>query len=84
MVILNNLTNEIKLIIATHLAFYRRHPWLMALFFLGFSLGSALLTAISGLNQEANTRYQNSSALINNPVTHLIRPLTGKYFIDGD
>ncbi|MBA6379966.1 MULTISPECIES: ABC transporter permease [unclassified Colwellia] len=84
MVILNNLTNEIKLIIATHLAFYRRHPWLMALFFLGFSLGSALLTAISGLNQEANTRYQNSSALINNPVTHLIKPLTGKYFIDGN
>jgi putative ABC transport system permease protein len=78
------LTNEIKLILATHLAFYRRHPWLMALFFLGFSLGSALLTAISGLNQEANTRYKNSSALINNPVTHLIKPLTGKYYIDGN
>jgi putative ABC transport system permease protein len=78
------LTNEIKLILATHLAFYRRHPWLMALFFLGFSLGSALLTAISGLNQEANTRYQHSSALINNPVTHLIKPLTGKYYIDGN
>jgi len=77
------LNNEIKLILATHLAFYRRHPWLMVLFFLGFSLGSALLTAISGLNQEANTRYQNSSALINNPVTHLIKPLTGKYYIDG-
>ncbi|WP_259366720.1 MULTISPECIES: ABC transporter permease [unclassified Colwellia] len=56
----------------------------MALFFLGFSLGSALLTAISGLNQEANTRYQHSSALINNPVTHLIKPLTGKYYIDGN
>ncbi|MFT6900626.1 MAG: putative ABC transport system permease protein [Colwellia sp.] len=56
----------------------------MALFFLGFSLGSALLTAISGLNQEANTRYDNSSALINNPVTHLIKPLTGKYYIDGN
>jgi putative ABC transport system permease protein len=78
------LTNEIKLILATHLAFYRRHPWLMALFFLGFSLGSALLTAISGLNQEANTRYENSSALINNPVTHLIKPLTGKYYLDGN
>jgi len=77
------LSNEIKLILATHLAFYRRHPWLMALFVLGFSLGSALLTAISGLNQEANTRYQKSSALINNPVTHLIQPLTGKHYIDG-
>ena len=84
MVVLTDSANEIKLILATHLAFYRRHPWLMALFFLGFSLGSALLTAISGLNQEANTRYQNSSALINNPVTHLIKPLTGKYTIDGN
>jgi len=84
MAVLNDFINEIKLILGTHLAFYRRHPWLMALFFLGFSLGSALLTAISGLNQEANTRYQNSSALINNPVTHLIKPLTGKHYIDGN
>lgn len=84
MATLPNLTNEIKLIIATHIAFYRRHPWLMALFFLGFSLGSALLTAISGLNQEANTRYQHSAALINTPVTHLIKPLTGKQYIDGN
>ena len=84
MAALTDVTHEIKLILATHLAFYRRHPWLMVLFFLGFSLGSALLTAISGLNQEANARYQNSSALINNPVTHLIKPLTGKYTIDGN
>jgi putative ABC transport system permease protein len=83
MAILTNSTNEIKLILTTHIAFYRRHPWLMALFILGFSLGSALLTAISGLNQEAKTRYQHSSALINNPVTHLIKPLTGKQTIDG-
>ncbi|MFT5852155.1 MAG: putative ABC transport system permease protein, partial [Colwellia sp.] len=81
---LSNSTNEIKLVLTTHLAFYRRHPWLMALFILGFSLGSALLTAISGLNQEAKTRYQHSSALINNPVTHLIKPLTGKQTIDGE
>jgi len=78
------LSNEVKLILATHIAFYRRHPWLMILFILGFSLGSALLTAISGLNQEAKTRYQHSSALINNPVTHLIKPLTGKQTIDGN
>lgn len=84
MATLTNLTNEIKLILATHIAFYRRHPWLMALFILGFSLGSALLTAISGLNQEAKIRYQHSSALINNPVTHLIKPLTGKQYIDGN
>jgi len=84
MATLSNSTNEIKLILTTHIAFYRRHPWLMALFILGFSLGSALLTAISGLNQEAKTRYQHSSALINNPVTHLIKPLTGKQTIDGN
>ncbi len=84
MVVLTSFTNEIKLILTTHIAFYRRHPWLMALFILGFSLGSALLTAISGLNQEAKTRYQHSSALINNPVTHLIKPLTGKQTIDGN
>ncbi len=84
MAILTNSTNEIKLVLTTHIAFYRRHPWLMALFILGFSLGSALLTAISGLNQEAKTRYQHSSALINNPVTHLIKPLTGKQTIDGN
>jgi putative ABC transport system permease protein len=84
MVVLTSFINETKLILTTHIAFYRRHPWLMALFILGFSLGSALLTAISGLNQEAKTRYQHSSALINNPITHLIKPLTGKQTIDGD
>lgn len=78
------MTNEIRLIVATHLAFYRRHPWLMALFFLGFSLGSALLTAIAGLNQEAKSRYQQSSALISSPVSHLIKPLTGERFLDGE
>ena len=83
MVVLTSFINEIRLILTTHIAFYRRHPWLMALFILGFSLGSALLTAISGLNQEAKIRYQHSSALINNPVTHLIKPLTGKQYIDG-
>ncbi len=78
------LTSEIKLILITHCAFYRRNPWLMALFILGFSLGSALLSAMTGLNQEAKTRYQHSSALIKNPVTHLIKPLTGKQFLSGD
>ncbi len=78
------LTNEIKLILASHIAFYRRHPWLMALFILGFSLGSALLTAIAGLNQEAKSRYQESSALMTNPVSHLIKPLTGEAYISGD
>ncbi|MDP2559635.1 ABC transporter permease [Psychrobium sp. 1_MG-2023] len=80
MVVLNN---EIKLIVSTHLAFYRRSPWLILLFILGFSLGSALLTAITGLNQEAKNRHQHSSALLNNPVSHLIEPLTGKRYIDG-
>lgn len=79
-----DLTNEIKLILASHIAFYRRHPWLMALFILGFSLGSALLTAIAGLNQEAKSRYQESSALMTDPVTHLIKPLTGENYLSGD
>lgn len=78
------LGNDIKLVLVTHIRFYRRHPWLMALFLLGFSLGSALLTAIAGLNQEAKARYQGSAALINNPVTHLIKPLMGKQYIDGN
>ena len=74
------LNREVPLVLITHLAFYRRHPWLIVLFFLGFSLGSALLTAISGLNQEAKSRYQQSSALIDDPVSHLIRPLPGQQY----
>lgn len=81
MVVLNR---EVRLILVTHLAFYRRHPWLIVLFFLGLSLGSALLTAISGLNQEAKSRYQQSSALIDDPVSHLIRPLPGQEYFSGD
>ena len=76
--------SDIKLISITHIAFYRRHPWLLVLFLLGFSLGSALLTAIAGLNQEAKSRYQQSSALIESPITHLIKPLTGEPYIDGN
>ncbi|CAH9067964.1 hypothetical protein PSECIP111951_03954 [Pseudoalteromonas holothuriae] len=78
-----SLNNEIKLVIATHIAFYRRHPWLLALFVLGFSLGSALLTAITGLNQEAKTRYEHSSALVNSPVSHIVKPLIGQSYING-
>ena len=78
------MNNELKLILATHLALYRRHPWLMALFFLGFSLGGALLTAISVLNQEAKSRYKQSSALLENPVSHLVRPPIGQEYISGD
>ncbi len=78
------LSNEIRLILSTHFSFYRRHPWLIALFLLGLSLGSALLTAIGGLNQEAKTRYHESSALIEDPITHLITPLSGNEYIDGE
>ena len=85
MVALNKVVlTEISRVLSTHLAFYRRHPWLMALFLLGFSLGSALLTAITGLNQEAKNRYQNSSALISNPVTHLVKPLVGQQYLSGE
>ncbi|MCW8109893.1 ABC transporter permease [Alteromonas ponticola] len=78
------LINDIRLVLASHLAFYYRHPWLIALFILGLSLGSALLTAIAGLNHEAHNRFQESSALIGNPISHFIKPLTGKTYIDGE
>ena len=58
--------------------FYRRHVGLLLLFFIGFSLGAALLTAIQGLNLEAGKRYQQTTALIANPVTHFIRPVLGE------
>ncbi|REL29332.1 ABC transporter permease [Thalassotalea euphylliae] len=76
--------NAIWRILITHFAFYRQRPWLMALFVLGFSLGSALLTAITGLNQEAKTRYSHSSTLIENPVTHIIQPLIGQEHLPGE
>lgn len=79
-----SLQQELKAILHAHWCFYRKHPWLMLLFILGLSLGSGLLTAITGLNKEAKSRYQTSSALIDNPVSHLIKPLTGEEYIDGN
>lgn len=74
---------EIKLILNTHAAYFKRHPWLLLLFVVGLSLGSALLTAIAGLNQEAKDRHQNSSALIDTAVSHIVKPLIGQDYIDG-
>ena len=74
---------EIKLILTTHLAYFRQHPWLLLLFIVGFSLGSALLTAIAGLNQEAKNRHQQSSALLATAVSHIVKPPLGQDFIDG-
>jgi hypothetical protein len=78
-----SLMNEIKLILATHLSYFRRHPWLLLLFIVGLSLGSALLTAIAGLNQEAKNRHQKTSALIDATVTHLVKPPIGQDYLDG-
>jgi putative ABC transport system permease protein len=69
---------ELKLILFTYCQFYRRHIGLLLLFFIGFSLGTALLTAIQGLNLEAGKRYQQTTALIQNPVTHFVRPMLGQ------
>ena len=69
---------ELKLILITYMQFYRRHVGLLFLFFIGFSLGAALLTAIQGLNLEAGKRYQQTTALIANPVTHFVRPVLGE------
>lgn len=74
---------EIKLILTTHIAYFRRHPWLFLLFMLGLSLGSALLTAIAGLNQEAKNRHQKSSALMDAAVSHIVKPPIGQEYLDG-
>ncbi|ALO41718.1 FtsX-like permease family protein [Pseudoalteromonas phenolica] len=74
---------EIKLILTTHIAYFRRHPWLLLLFIVGLSLGSALLTAIAGLNQEAENRHNTSSALIDSAVSHIVKPPIGQDYIDG-
>lgn len=74
---------EVKLILTTHLAYFRQHLWLLLLFIVGFSLGSALLTAIAGLNQEAKNRHQQSSALLATAVSHIVKPPLGQDFIDG-
>lgn len=74
---------EIKLILTTHIAYFRRHPWLLLLFIVGLSLGSALLTAIAGLNQEAKNRHSKSSALIESTVSHIVKPPIGQDYLDG-
>ena len=74
---------EIKLIMTTHIAYFRRHPWLLLLFIVGLSLGSALLTAIAGLNQEAKNRHSKSSALIDSAISHIVKPPIGQDYIDG-
>lgn len=74
---------EVNLILATHLAYFRRHPWLLLLFVVGLSLGSALLTGIAGLNQEARQRHQTSSALIDSAISHIIQPPVGQQYLDG-
>ena len=62
--------------------FYRQHLALFLLFLFGLSLGGALLGAIQGLNQEAGERYENTSALLNNPITHFVRPAAGQQYIE--
>ncbi|WP_372766589.1 FtsX-like permease family protein [Pseudoalteromonas sp.] len=74
---------EIKLILTTHIAYFRRHPWLLLLFIIGLSLGSALLTAIAGLNQEAKNRHNKSSALLDSAVSHIVKPPVGQDYLDG-
>ncbi|KZN67648.1 ABC transporter permease [Pseudoalteromonas luteoviolacea] len=69
---------ELRLIFYSYGQFYLRHKGLLLLFMIGFSLGSALISAIYGLNLEASKRYSNSSALLENPVTHFIKPQLGE------
>ncbi|MCL1079305.1 FtsX-like permease family protein [Parashewanella spongiae] len=76
--------SEINLILNTHVAYFKRHPWLLLLFIVGLSLGSALLTAITGLNQEAKNRHHKSSALVDLAVSHIVKPPIGQKFIEGN
>ncbi len=75
--------NELRLILSCHLSFYYRHPLLLLLLVIGLSAGSALITAIQGLNAEASSRYSQSTALIERQVSHLIKPLPGQQRLDG-
>ncbi|KNC66302.1 ABC transporter permease [Pseudoalteromonas ardens] len=70
--------SELRLILLTYAQYYRRHRGLLVLFLIGLSLGSALLSATLGLNQEASKRYQTSTALLAQPVSDFIRPPLGK------
>ncbi len=74
---------EIRLILTAHLQFYLRHPLLIGLFIIGLSAGTALITAIQGLNSEAGNRYQFSTALIETRISHLIKPNIGEERLDG-
>ncbi|MGC0120019.1 FtsX-like permease family protein [Pseudoalteromonas piscicida] len=76
--------SEIRLVLTVFMQFYKRHLWLFLLFVFGLSLGSALLGSIQGLNQEATDRYQQTSALINNPISHFVRPSVGREMLTGD
>lgn len=76
--------SEIRLILTVFIQFYKRHLWLFLLFVFGLSLGSALLGSIRGLNQEATDRYQQTSALINNPISHFVRPSVGREMLTAD
>ncbi|MCG7536893.1 ABC transporter permease [Pseudoalteromonas sp. OOF1S-7] len=70
--------SELRLILLIYYNFYCRHKGLLVLFLVGLSLGSALLSATLGLNHEASQRYQTSTALLAQPVSHFIRPPLGE------
>lgn len=72
---------ELALILRTQRQFYRRHPLISALFLLGLSLGTALISAITHLNTEAGQRYQIASDQTASPIHYLIKPVAGqRYF----
>ena len=72
---------ELALILRTQRQFYRRHPLISAMFLLGLSLGTALISAITHLNTEAGQRYQIASDQTASPVHYLIKPVAGqRYF----
>ncbi|WP_368440231.1 ABC transporter permease [Pseudoalteromonas galatheae] len=76
--------SEVRLVLFVFMQFYKKHLWLFLLFVFGLSLGSALLGSIQGLNQEATERYQQTSALISNPISHFVRPSAGRDMLTTD
>lgn len=72
---------ETKLVLHSQLQFYKRHPWVSLFFFLGLSLGSALISAINSLNIHALDRYQDASMILKNKINYIIHPSLGNVSI---
>jgi putative ABC transport system permease protein len=81
---MDSFMNETKLILHSQLQFYKRHPWVSLFFFLGLSLGSALISAINSLNTHAQNRYEDATSALKSSVSYIIHPALGNVSIPHD